>query len=251
MIDRRTSLKLSLSFLTSTSLLACSPASAPGRLTVTEIDPPIKAEAYKPGYKAPKNKFDVQSLNFGDVQRQYHAYKSRRHKVAPKTVLLLLHGSNRNGASLIDKWKRLADQHNILLVAPDSANKSSWSMKRDSAAFMKSILSHARAEYKISEATIYGFGHSAGAKMMTRLSIWHPELFRAVAVHAGYLSLETAAKSKDVRTAKTPLAHLIGSNDHIFKLEDAKASAKILADYGQNIDVFLSLIHISEPTRPY
>ena len=239
MTDRRTSLKLSLSFLMSTSLFACSPATAPGRLTVTEIDPPIKAETYKPGYKAPKNKFDVQSLNFGDVQRQYHAYKSRRHKVAPKTMLLLLHGSNRNGASLIDKWKRLADQHNILLVAPDSANKSSWSMKRDSAAFMKSVLSHARAKYKISEATIYGFGHSAGAKMMTLLSIWHSELFSAAAVHAGYLSLGAASKSKDSKKAKVPLAHFIGSNDHIFNIEDAKRSAQILSDFGQNVDVIV------------
>jgi len=154
-------------------------------------------------------------------------------------VLLLLHGSKRNGASLIDKWKRLADKYNILLVAPDSLNRLGWSMKNDSAEFMQTVLNHAKTEYDVSDATVYGFGHSAGAKMMTRLSIWHPELFRAVAVHAGYLSLETASKSKDVKTEKTPLAHLIGSNDHIFNLDDAKASAKILADYGQNIDLIV------------
>lgn len=238
--DRRTTIKLSLGFLSSTSLLACAPTSiTPGQLTVTEINPPIKAENYKRGYKAPKNKFEVQALNFGNIQRQYHAYKPRQHTLAPKTALLLLHGSNRNGASLIDKWKVLADKHNILLVAPDSADKTIWSTINDSADFMEAVLSHAKAAYNVSDAITYGFGHSAGAIMMTLLSIHHSELFSAIAVHAGYPSLKSVSNSKRVKTQKVPLAHLIGSNDHIFNLEDAKRSAQILTDYGQNVDLIV------------
>lgn len=238
--DRRTTIKLSISLLASASFLACSPSTiAPGQLTLTEINPPIKAEDYKSGYKAPINKFDIQILNFGKAQRQYHAYKSRHHNLVPKTILLLLHGSNRNGASLIDKWRDLADQHNILLIAPDSTIKARWSMKSDSADFMEAVLSHAKAAYNVSEATIYGFGHSAGAIMMTLLSIRHSEIFNAIAVHAGYLPLQTAMLSKKVKKRKTPLAHLIGSNDHIFNIEDAKRSAKILTDHGQNVDVII------------
>ncbi len=236
--DRRTTIKLSLGFLSSTSLLACAPTSiTPGQLTVTEINPPIKAENYKRGYKAPKNKFEVQALNFGNIQRQYHAYKPRQHTLAPKTALLLLHGSNRNGASLIDKWKTLADRHNILLIAPDSADKSQWSAKNDSPDFMKTVLAHAKSTFGLSDVTIYGFGHSAGAIMMTLLSIWHSDIFSAIAVHAGYLPLETAATSKKVKTPKVPLVHLVGSKDHIFHVEDATRSAKILVDYGQNVDL--------------
>lgn len=240
LLDRRTTIKLSLGFLTSTSLLACSAANVtPGRLTITEIRAPKEAADYNLKYTAPKNKFEVQTLNFKGVKRQYHAYKSNRHSLAPKTALLLLHGSNRNGASLIDKWKYLADQHNILLVAPNSANESRWSQEHDSPVFMQTALDHAKIVYDVSDVKVYGFGHSAGAIMMTILSVWHSEIFSAIAVHAGNLSVENASQSKQVKKQKVPLAHFIGSNDHIFDLDRAKGSAETLSIYGQNVDLFV------------
>src|SRR3977135_4191317 len=39
---------------------------------------------------------------------------------SPAPLLVLLHGSNHNGLSLIDKWKDLAAAEGIILAGPDS-----------------------------------------------------------------------------------------------------------------------------------
>ena len=143
-LSRRKTLTLTLGALSAPVLPACKPRAAPqnaeqvatqaieqgtkqaaplkpGRLTEKTIRAPIPERNYSRKYTAPKGKYDIETLTYNAAQRQYHVYKPVR---PPRAVLLLLHGSNRNGASLVDKWKRLADTHSILLVAPDSANKA-------------------------------------------------------------------------------------------------------------------------------
>ena len=39
---------------------------------------------------------------------------------SPAPLIVLLHGSGRNGLSLVDKWKDLAARDGIILAGPDS-----------------------------------------------------------------------------------------------------------------------------------
>jgi poly(3-hydroxybutyrate) depolymerase len=53
----------------------------------------------------------------------------------PVPLLLLLHGSGRDGMSQINEWKGLAEKQGIILAAPDSANSREWNMNTDGRSF--------------------------------------------------------------------------------------------------------------------
>src|SRR6476620_7674039 len=45
----------------------------------------------------------------------------------PAPLIVLLHGSGRNGLSLVEKWKDLAAKEGIIIVGPDALNSAVWS----------------------------------------------------------------------------------------------------------------------------
>jgi len=211
----------------------------PAQFIERELIPPISASSYRTPYKEPVGKFLIKKIEFAEKQRDIHIHVPRRDFSKQKSVLILLHGSNRRGPSMLDKWQSLADRNNILLVAPDSLSASHWSHQDDPASFFEYILSKITPEYGFDRAPIFGFGHSAGAVMMTLLSIHHGTMFERIAVHAGNISPERAEISKKIRKTKTPLAHFLGANDHIFDVENAKSSAQALAAYGQKMQLII------------
>lgn len=205
-----------------------------GTFTEISLVPPMRTSAYKSGYKEPVGRFKTQTIHFNGQPRKVHFHHPRNASTKPKAVLLMLHGSNRSGVSLLDKWRPISDRHNILLVAPDSLTKSNWSLKTDPMAFMQAAIDAISTKYGFEDAPLYGFGHSAGAIMMTRLSIRHGEAFTRVATHAGYIHSASAAQSKSFKIQKPPIAHFLGTKDHIFKVEPARQSAEILSQHGQD-----------------
>src|ERR1043166_8921524 len=80
---------------------------------------PVFAAAAKP---------EKQTLTSQGTPRTYYTFVPEK-LAAPAPLLLLLHGSGRDGMSQIDEWKTLAEQEGIILAAPDSANSREWSMK--------------------------------------------------------------------------------------------------------------------------
>ena len=58
----------------------------------------------------------------------------------PAPLLLLLHGSGRNGLSLIDKWKDLAIKEGIVLVGPDAINSQGWNSPADGPDFLHDLM---------------------------------------------------------------------------------------------------------------
>jgi poly(3-hydroxybutyrate) depolymerase len=59
--------------------------------------------------------------NLGGKARAYYLFvPDKLTKDHPAPLLLLLHGSGRNGASLTDKWKDLAKKEGIILLGPDA-----------------------------------------------------------------------------------------------------------------------------------
>src|SRR6266568_2671983 len=81
----------------------------------------------------------------------------------PAPLLLLLHGSGRNGLSLVEKWKDLATKEGIILVGPDAINSQGWSSPVDGPDFLHDLISDLKSKYSIDSRRMYLFGHSAGA----------------------------------------------------------------------------------------
>src|SRR5437773_2283240 len=65
----------------------------------------------------------------------------------PAPLLLLLHGSGRNGLSLIDKWKDLAIKEGIVLVGPDAINSQGWNSPADGPDFLHDVISDLKSKY--------------------------------------------------------------------------------------------------------
>src|SRR5689334_10719177 len=73
-----------------------------------------------------KSKITKQTIEFGGKKRVYYLYVPDN--VAPKPALIVtLHGSGRDGLSLVEKWKDIADQEGFILAGPNAMDSSKWS----------------------------------------------------------------------------------------------------------------------------
>ena len=53
--------------------------------------------------------------------RAYYLYVPTTVK-APAPLIVMLHGSNRTGVTLVEKWKEYAKKEGIILAGPDASN---------------------------------------------------------------------------------------------------------------------------------
>jgi poly(3-hydroxybutyrate) depolymerase len=66
----------------------------------------------------------------GGQTRTYYLLVPESAKQAPAPLVVLLHGSGRNGRSLLEKWEAIAKQEGIALVGPDASSSQSWRIPR-------------------------------------------------------------------------------------------------------------------------
>src|ERR1044072_9957036 len=76
------------------------------------------------------SKITKQTIEFGGKKRVYYLYVPDN--VASKPPLIVtLHGSGRDGLSLVEKWKDLADQEGIILAGPNASKPAPWRQNED------------------------------------------------------------------------------------------------------------------------
>jgi poly(3-hydroxybutyrate) depolymerase len=127
---------------------------------------------------------EKQTITSLGAERIYYTFVPEK-LTAPAPLLLLLHGSGRDGMSQIDEWKALAEKEGIILIAPDSANSREWSMNTDGPEFLHDIVEAVRAKHSIDGTRLYIFGHSAGAVFALYMGVMESRYFAAVGVNAG------------------------------------------------------------------
>jgi poly(3-hydroxybutyrate) depolymerase len=142
----------------------------------------------------------------------------------PVPLLVLLHGSNRNGMSLVEKWKDLASKEGIILAGPDSSNPASWRTPEDGPDFLHDLVEALKAKYPI-------FGHSAGAGHALYMSLFESQYFAATAIHAGALPKQSYSYIDDAKR-KIPLAIWVGTVDASFPLPVVRATRDAMNERG-------------------
>ena len=173
------------------------------------------------------SKITKQTIEFGGKKRAYYLYVPDN--VASKPPLIVtLHGSNRDGLSLVEKWKDIADQEGFILAGPNAMNSEKWSSSDDSADFLHEIVEQLKSKYSIDPKRVFLFGHSAGAVYALNLSMLESEYFAATAVHAG--SWRSNEELDYVRLAKrkTPIAIFVGDRDQYFPVDSVKKTEELL-----------------------
>lgn len=170
-----------------------------------------------------------ETITVDGAARTYYIYAPPSEK--PQPLLLLLHGSGRNGRIMIDNWKDLADKEGIILVAPDAKNSSAWLVPEDGPEFLHKVIDTVVSKASVDKRRIYIFGHSAGAEFALYMSILESRYFAATAIHAGAIrSVEFSII--DYATRKIPVAIWVGTNDDFFPLKVVRDTRDALTSRG-------------------
>jgi len=166
--------------------------------------------------------------NLGGKARAYYLFvPDKLTKDHPAPLLVLLHGSGRNGASLVDKWKDLAKKEGIIVVGPDSLNPQMWSSGVDGPDFLHDLITELQSKYPIDARRIYLFGHSGGACFALYMALYESEYFAATAIHAGALTKNDGEIVESAKR-KIPIYIAVGTVDRSFPLEAVRATRDLL-----------------------
>jgi len=179
-------------------------------------------------------KVEKRSLGSGGKTRVYYLYVPAAVRApggAPVPLLVTLHGSGRNGASLVEKWTDLADRERIVLAGPDSTDSQHWSSPADGPEFLHDLVEEIRGTAPIDARRLYLFGHSAGALFALQVACLESEYFAAAAVHAGALR-PVGFAIFDYAKRKIPIHMAIGDRDPFFPVSDARATRDALVERG-------------------
>ena len=180
----------------------------------------------------PAGKIVKESIRSQGKERTYYLFVPD--KISPATpapLVVLLHGSGRNGLSLVEKWKELAKKEGIIIAGPDSLNSQGWRIPEDGPDFIHELVETLKAKHTVNTRRVYLFGHSAGAGQALYLSLLESEYFAATAVHAGALGME-AGPYIERAPRKIPIAIFVGTNDQLFPLSVVRATRDALNDRG-------------------
>ena len=154
----------------------------------------------------------------------------------PAPLLLLLHGSGRNGLSLMDKWKDLGANEGIILVAPDAIASEGWRTPDDGPDFLHDVVSELKAKFAVDARRMYVFGHSAGATFALYMGLFESDYFAAVAIHAGALRHDDGFIVERA-SRKIPIHIAVGTVDRFFPLEAVRATRDMLVTKGFSVEL--------------
>jgi poly(3-hydroxybutyrate) depolymerase len=174
------------------------------------------------------DKVTKETLVSGGRSRTYYLFVPQSvRKMGPAPLLVLLHGSGRDGRSLTDKWESVAKKEGIILVGPDALPGAGWQIPNDGPDYLHDLVEELKQQLNIDPRRVYLFGHSAGAGHALMMAVLESEYFAAVAVHAGAMH-ESNFRWIERAPRKTPIAIWVGTRDNLFPLPVVRATRDAL-----------------------
>jgi poly(3-hydroxybutyrate) depolymerase len=181
-----------------------------------------------------------EALEIAGAKHDYFVFAPNTAGNTPAPMIVLLHGSGRDGRSLLDPWRKLAGREGVILLAPNAINSVAWQTVLDGPGALISIVENVKKHYAVDPGRIYLFGHSGGAVFALLMLLWEPRYFAAISVHAGAFpewskaEAERAARGTD---RKTPIQIQVGTEDPLFPLQEVRQTRDLLAAAGFTVDL--------------
>jgi poly(3-hydroxybutyrate) depolymerase len=185
-----------------------------------------------PGIVPAAQKITKQSIAGEGKNRTFYSFMPEG--PGPVPLVVLLHGSGRDGTTLIEPWQSLARKEGVALAAPDSFVRESWSIGKDGPAFLREVVEAVRSDGPIDGRRMYLFGHSAGGHHAIDLALLESEYFAAVAVHAGALTHDSELMTAQAER-KTPMAMWNGTDDRIVPIQAVRQARDFLTSRGFDV----------------
>ena len=185
-----------------------------------------------------KPKIEKDSFTSNNKKRTFYLIVPDPLKADEKLPLLLVfHGSNHNGLSIVETWQDVAAKENLIVAGLDSLDPSIWSTTKDGPSVLRDLVQTLEAKYPINPRRVYLFGHSGGAVFTIDIAMIESEYFAAAAVHAG--SWRQKQEFELIRSAerKIPLAIWVGTKDPFFSLESVHSTRDALVAAGFHVEV--------------
>jgi len=176
------------------------------------------------------DKIVKQTFDLDGQSRSYYIFVPEKIS-AHAPLLLVLHGSNMDGRSIVEEWKEIARKEGFIVVGPDSLNPAGWSLETDGPGFIYALVEALKAKYQIDARRVYLFGYSAGAVYALQLSMLESEYFAATAVYAGAMDPTTYNRVERAKR-KIAVALFVGTDDPFFPVPKVKATRNELKRQG-------------------
>ena len=184
-----------------------------------------------------KDDITKELLTSGGRTRVYYLYVPSSLKAGTSAPLIVtLHGSNRTGITLVEKWKDLAKKEGIIIAGPDATDLQGWGSPQDGPDFLRDLVETLKEKYAINSKRVYLFGHSAGAIFGLEMSLMESQYFAATAIHAGALSKDEM-QLIDMAKRKIPISIQVGDSDNYFPLTIVRATRDALTKGGFTVEL--------------
>jgi len=175
--------------------------------------------------------------------RAYYLYIPSTLKSPPLAPLIvMLHGSNRTGITLVEKWKDYAKKEGIIIAGPDATNVRGWGSPQDGPDFLHDLVEELKSKYPVNPRRVYLFGHSAGAIFALHMSLMESQYFAATAIHAGALASDDLDMI-DLAKRKIPISIQVGDSDDLFPVQIVRATHDALKDKGFTVELAVIADH--------
>ncbi len=186
---------------------------------------------------AAKSKIVKNSVLSEGKKRNYYLIVSETVTASkPAPLIVMLHGSGRDGRVLLEHWQELAEKENIIIAGPDAADSAGWNVPKDGPKFLHNLVEELKAKHPVNPKRVYLFGHSAGAIFGIFMSVVESRYFAASVVHAGAVKKDNYSFFKDAER-KIPIAMFVGARDPLFPLPDVRQTRDALVAAGLPVEL--------------
>jgi poly(3-hydroxybutyrate) depolymerase len=180
---------------------------------------------------AAQGRITKEAIESGGAGRTYYLLVPDAATNTPAPLIVMLHGSGRDGRILLEHWQGFARKEGIVLAGPDARAREGWNLLEDGPHFLYDVVEAIKKAHPIDPRRVYVFGHSAGATHGLHVGILESEYFAAVAAHAGVIFDELMPYAERAER-RIPMALWIGTSDRVVPLDMVRASHKALLAHG-------------------